>query len=410
MAMRPEAVEDWFQLVPGLLERGWAEALRRPEGSLSHRPCPWGGYLIKFELNSVKVHNAPANSSRVMVRPEVRSFLHQKFPICGTSVDGVQFLAPGDAIVQGSISWSAVRICSVLFGDISQVMNCLCDCPACFHQKVRPNYPFRGDSACTYHSQDGRYQGFILTRPEREDFFTTYVVFRVPAESFASWATLHFGAALRSARATAEWFLNRPGIDELRRVDERFYVILSIQSFKRGMPLLPAVAGEVPVTAIDAGEAFGFAQWVRFDPAALGAKKFQLARYIQEFLARLGHQVQTFETLDGQQLVPYQCVISREDWDRTREAFLVVYPLQKTAYRHANGGSGAPGIHEEVAPKFTADSAEGDFQARLAASMEPKLVVRRTFLEMEEAKEEEQHLRQNRRPKTGVLSRPLCVN
>ena len=45
-------------------------------------------------------------------------------------------------------------------------------------------------------------------------------------------------------------------------------MILSIQSFKRGMPLLPAVAGEVPVTAIDAGEAFGFAQWVRFDPAA----------------------------------------------------------------------------------------------------------------------------------------------
>ena len=40
----------------------------------------------------------------------------------------------------------------------------------------------------------------------------------------------------------------------------------------------------------------------------------------------------------------------------------MVYPLQKTAYRHANGGSGAPGIHEEVAPKFTADSAEGDFQ------------------------------------------------
>ncbi len=26
--------------------------------------------------------------------------------------------------------------------------------------------------------------------------------------------------------------------------------------------------------------------------------------------------------------------------------------MQKTAYRRANGGSGAPGVHEDVAPKF----------------------------------------------------------
>ena len=46
-AVGSEIGEDWFQLVPGLLERGWAEALRRPEGSLSHRPCPWGASELR---------------------------------------------------------------------------------------------------------------------------------------------------------------------------------------------------------------------------------------------------------------------------------------------------------------------------------------------------------------------------
>lgn len=94
--------------------------------------------------------------------------------------------------------------------------------------------------------------------------------------------------------------------------------------------------------------------------------------------------------------------------------------MQKTAYRRANGGSGAPGIHEDVAPKFVStevsdwkemtavvgdcfvmtrlvDEANerelldsqvirvetGRLQERLLAAKEPKLVVRKTFLDLE---------------------------
>lgn len=65
---------------------------------------------------------------------------------------------------------------------------------------------------------------------------------------FADWAKAHFGAALCSAHQEAEALLNRKGMQELRELDRRFYVVISMQSFKRGMPLLPAKPGELAVT------------------------------------------------------------------------------------------------------------------------------------------------------------------
>ncbi len=41
-----------------------------------------------------------------------------------------------------------------------------------------------------------------------------------------------------------------------------------MQSFKRGMPLLPAFANEQPDTEIDAGEQYGLKRWVRYEPVA----------------------------------------------------------------------------------------------------------------------------------------------
>ena len=40
-----------------------------------------------------------------------------------------------------------------------------------------------------------------------------------------------------------------------------------MQSFKRGMPLLPAYDDEQPDTEIDAGEKYGLKRWVRYEPA-----------------------------------------------------------------------------------------------------------------------------------------------
>ena len=43
MAVRPEGVEDWCQLMPNLLtEADWTRALETEEACLSHLACPWG--------------------------------------------------------------------------------------------------------------------------------------------------------------------------------------------------------------------------------------------------------------------------------------------------------------------------------------------------------------------------------
>lgn len=418
MAVRPQAVEDWCHLMPNLLEQeGWTTALATEEASLTHSCCPWGGHLIRFELKNIHVQDAPEKTGNIMVRPEVRSLLHQEFPINGIRVESMEVKGPGEAVVQGSMSWSVVRLCGVLFGDMgSQVMNYFFhdpDSEVSWHQKLRRDYPRHGDSACAFWMEDGRPQECVmLVRPQAEkDKFTAFVVARVPEGRFANWASSHFSFVLKTAHSTADWFLNRPGISELRQVDERFYVVVSMQSFKRGMPLLPAFDDEQPDTEIDAGEPYGLKRWVRYETA--GTQKFHLPEYLKIFLSRLGYEVETYDSLDSETLVPYQCVLKREDWELVHARFHEAYPLQKTAYRRANGGSGAPGVHEDVVPKIVSAAAEvANWQELLQAAKEakePKLVVRNTFLDLED-QEEEQRQRLRRRPKTTALSRPVYVH
>jgi hypothetical protein len=57
-----------------------------------------------------------------------------------------------------------------------------------------------------------------------------------------------------------------------------------MQSFKRGMPLLPAYPDEHCLTEIDAGERFGLRRWVRYEPRST---KFQLAQYLPVFMERV---------------------------------------------------------------------------------------------------------------------------
>ena len=57
-----------------------------------------------------------------------------------------------------------------------------------------------------------------------------------------------------------------------------------MQSFKRGMPLLPAYPNEASITDIDAGERCGLRRWVRYEPVR--TKKFHLAQYLPIFMER----------------------------------------------------------------------------------------------------------------------------
>eukprot|EP00437_Effrenium_voratum_P043511 CAMPEP_0181476434 /NCGR_PEP_ID=MMETSP1110-20121109/41703_1 /TAXON_ID=174948 /ORGANISM="Symbiodinium sp., Strain CCMP421" /LENGTH=455 /DNA_ID=CAMNT_0023601713 /DNA_START=55 /DNA_END=1419 /DNA_ORIENTATION=- len=406
MAPFADNMEEWFEAVPELLSsEGWAQAMARPHASLLHRSCPRGGHLIKFHLRGITVSDPPERPGDLLIRPEVRWSLNEKFPINGTSVSPQEFIAPGEAVVQGSTSWNLMRLCTVLFGSmVGDFMSFFyhdAHTQVALRQRVRRNYPTQGDSVCIFWEAEGKPQeGFLMTRPQGDatDCFDVFAVLRMPEDRFAHWATFQFRILLESARKTAQWFLNRPGIKELREVDRKFYTVLSMQSFKRGMPLVPS---EHPATVeIDAGERVGFRHWARFEPGDFGSEKFQLAHYVQRFLASAGEELRTFRSLDGSELVPYQCVVVRQEWDRVREKFLTLYPLQKTAYRRANGGSSAPGMHEDVEPKFLPKKSA---VPKPEVKQEPRLIVRNTFLDIEEDEEEMVMSRKARRSKTTAV-------
>ena len=50
-------------------------------------------------------------------------------------------------------------------------------------------------------------------------------------------------------------------------------------------------------------------------------QKFQLRGYLKLFMARLGCELETYDSLDSETLVPYQCVVCRERWERVRARF-----------------------------------------------------------------------------------------
>ncbi|CAK9047789.1 unnamed protein product, partial [Durusdinium trenchii] len=195
----------------------------------------------------------------------------------------------------------------------------------------------------------------------------------------------HFSRLLGAARLRAEALLNRPGIHRLRQTDERFYVVISMQSFKRGMPLLPALDVEHCCCEIDLGATKGLRRWRRWEPEPVGSR-FRLGPYLRSLVKCLGAEIETYDSLDGQTLVPYQCVVLRSAWDPLREDLLSVEQLQRSAYRRANGGSSAPALQEEVTPRFVPME---DPPERWQHELEPRLVVRNTFwaVEGEECRE-----------------------
>ena len=399
-------------------------ALARHKASLSHCTCPWGGHLIKFNLRSITIQNAPEKTSNILVRPEVRFAFQNLCPMNGNKISDCDFIAPGEAVLRSATSWRLMRLCSVLFGDIAgQFIGYFFNdgkTPAALHHKLRRDFPLEGDSSCAIWQDDAAQGAVLVVRPDQEGTFTIMAVFRVPEDRFATWATFQFRILLESARKTAQWFLNRPGICELRKEDEKFYMVLSIQSLKRGMPLVPS--GE-PIITIDAGERLGLKHWARFQPGQSGSgRKFRLSEYLSVFLNAIGeYQIHPFDVLDGRELVPYQCVVRRSDWCcAVRKHFFEVFPLAKTAYRRANGGSSAPVLSEDVEAKFVSDgevSSFGGLHERVEeVKQEPRLIVRNTFPDIEDDEElqrqADRHARNSRRPKTTMvfpMSIPLYV-
>ena len=96
-----------------------------------------------------------------------------------------------------------------------------------------------------------------------------------------------------------------------------------------------------------------------------------------------------YEVMDGHKLVPYQCVVLRHQWDEVRTSFFEAFKVQKAAYRHANGGTTSPRILEDVQPRFVGTNI-GGFEPEVI-----KTVVRKTFLELDEADPADKHLKRS---------------
>lgn len=111
------------------------------------------------------------------------------------------------------------RLCTILFGQLSKSHQC----ENLARQRLVRDFP-REKHASYTHSQDfGEIRDVLLIcRPTRMlDACDVLVVLSVQEEvRFAHWAVPQFRRVLESARKSTEWFLNCPGIKEMRAMDE----------------------------------------------------------------------------------------------------------------------------------------------------------------------------------------------
>eukprot|EP00437_Effrenium_voratum_P015999 CAMPEP_0181458060 /NCGR_PEP_ID=MMETSP1110-20121109/32113_1 /TAXON_ID=174948 /ORGANISM="Symbiodinium sp., Strain CCMP421" /LENGTH=386 /DNA_ID=CAMNT_0023582533 /DNA_START=51 /DNA_END=1211 /DNA_ORIENTATION=+ len=373
----PRTLEQWFQQVPHLVsDQHWELAVRQHHRSLYHCACPWGGRLLKVKAGSVRESG--------LVRPEVRA---AKCP----DTKLLQHLAPGEAVLL-SKDWSHV------------FENLAAHAPSeakAVTQRLRRDFPEEGDSALTF---EGESRGLLLCRPKDGSNELTGI-FQVSEEQFTQWSSIHLMLLLDSASRGARSFLSRA------EEDADFYSVLTVQSCRRGLPLIPSDPTEVATVSITAGQSAGLENWTRFSPEMTEGSRFCVADYVRTFAARLGLALATYDSLDGQRLVPYQCVVARQEWEAVQDKFVEAFLLQKKAYRRANGGSTAPSFHADVQPRSVPDSKLVELKQSLRHAEESsrpchKVVVRRTFLEVEDEDEEEMASAQRhvRRPKTtGIV-------
>ncbi|CAE7456513.1 unnamed protein product [Symbiodinium sp. CCMP2456] len=397
MVLCPDNIEEFSHFVPNLLEdEGWQVCHECPAGKLLKQSCPWGGHLVKLSCQNIPVNNL-GDRFPLFVRPEARTGMlpelnEERFEV-------VKQLGAGEAWVMrdGDVYTRFFKLWHVFFSlkdkeDVSLdflfptgneiVLNI-----------VRHNYAELGDSVLFGRNPSRTYAGFAHARRQKEPGPVS-ISFTLTAHTVANWVSVPFQGVITSARALMDWYVNRPGMEEMRRLDHQFYVVLTIHSWPRGRPFLPVLeqsAGDIEdVTTIDAGRRQGLAFWGRYHPRMVGSSNFLLSEYLMLFLQKLGEHVDMYQSLDGKELQHYQCVVPHHEWQRVKDLFYNAYTLQKSAYRRANGGQAAPGMSEHAEPRFRTDRGlrlPQPYRPVLTTPRAPTLVVHNTFLELEEPEE-----------------------
>eukprot|EP00434_Breviolum_minutum_P030267 symbB.v1.2.026772.t1/scaffold2699.1/size140064/7 len=391
----------WFDLASSCLSDSlWELAVKHHETSLSHRTCPWGGHLLKFDSRNLFIQDAPVDPSHLFVRPEVRG-QYEGHPV-EISARCKEVSAPGDAMLERRTRMWVVRMAWILFGHCRDEGHGNgnfydFDTPHTMRHQLRRNFPQKGDA-----SYAG--QGCLwLSRPEdgsEPQRFRVVLVLRTPHEQrFGRWAMPFISMITDMTHKATLRVLNSRAYQEMRRIDRSFYMVLTMRSFNRGPPMIPYDGEDTGSFSIAAGQMLGLPLWTRFHA---GNQRFHLGKYLQCFMKRLGHKLTTYENLDGRRLVSYQCVVIRSEWEKVKPYFwealveFEAFRIQKAAYRHANGGSSAPTLTQDaqvhlLAPTrhLSRDSDESEASAitsPLDTSM-VRTVVRNTFLELDEGRD-----------------------
>lgn len=422
----PSRAEEWFQLVPHLiLEEGWETVMdgHGGHGSLQRSWCPWGGALLKLKVQ-VMVEEALETPAHLLVRPEVRALHRRHLSELDDRISLLRQTAPGEALLEQIHSWGVSSLCSSFFEAAHRPKD-LSDTQFSRRswQRLSRDFPEEGDCALSISTDSAspsapQRASLLLcrgvdardaTRDERGvegcHLYELNAIFDVSEEQFDSWTSIELRLLLDSASRMAQWSVNRPGITELRAADRDFYTLLTVQSCRRGLPLLPCrrssdaardaarVASECEevVVTINDGKELGLDRWTRYDPGRYAQEKFGLAQYIRLFLEnqKIHNDFEAFEELDGCQLVSFQCVVRTSEWDQVKTQFYSAFLMQKKAYRHLNGGSTAPSIREGGKARMV----RNEMMSQLAEQMQKfkereasqhKVVVRRTFLDVQE--------------------------
>lgn len=402
MEVAAERINAWFDFAAreGFEECHWKVAAKLPEATLSHRSggllC---GHLIRFDMTNIFVEGAPENPRNLLVRPEVRGQYDQS--LAEMQLRWRTTLAPGDSMVERTSKLWVLRMASLLFGNSSGPFRnsfFYDTVPVSARHQLRRDFPLTGDCAyACFQDYDGVGQeGMLLCRNMgHRNRFRVSMIFSTPEDKWPHWASPLFSFLTDMVRKAIVRFLNRPGIQQMRQMDEEFYLVLCMRSFNRGPPLVPDTRdtdneADAPLITICAGKHLGLTKWSR-----LSRGKFRMVEYMRHFLDALGHDdVHIYDSLEGRTLVQYQCVVLRSQWAQVRDSFRQAFHLQKAAYRHANGGTTAPSIVEDARPNLlgcevNATSSGGSDSATesdpLPTEVARKLVVRNTFLELDEA-------------------------
>ncbi|CAE7821720.1 mucK [Symbiodinium sp. CCMP2456] len=404
---RPSDVMQWFESVPHLLtEQEWEVCERAGLSSLSHCHCPWGGHLLKLTLSGIQVQNA--DTSKLLLRPETRA-MHETL---GGRIELLEQLAPGDAVVRQPASWGLLQLANLVFGSTEDSGAGLSEVsvPIVSRQTLCRAWPTNEDTTLMFSRNDGDpADALLICRPQAAEQVGLVGIFAVSAEKFDQWMSTHHALWLDTVLRAATQFLNRPGITNLRALDENMYTVLGLHSCKRGPPLLPLAPGstEPAFVTIKTDERSQLGEWRRIPLGPDG--KFRLVNFVKQFAANLGLRLKAHNSLDGQRLVHYQCAVRRDEWERIREEFLEAFLVQKRAYRRANGGSCAPCLAIDAEPRFAPDDRRVEVASQIKSRQQKpsqhKTVVRRTFIEVAEDDSTEDEFviireRSNRRAKT----------